>query len=113
MKRQIHPLLAVASVFFGVAATWFLLNIHGGIIKHTPPCAPIRGITVASVCAVTLLGAALGTAGRRGARGRNIWVLVAAFAILLNIGALSVWSYWLGTGTLLSYDKWCQKVGMP
>lgn len=113
MKLAIHPLLAVAGGFLGVAATFYLLNVHDGIIKHTPPCAPIRGITVASVCAMTLLGAALGIAGWRGAHGRNVWVLVAVFAILLNVGALSVWSYWLSTETLLPYGKWCYKVGMP
>jgi hypothetical protein len=104
--------LAVAGVFVGGAATWYLLGVYDGIIKHTPPCAPVRGVTVASVCAMTLLGAALGIAGWRGANGRNVWVLVAVVAILVNVGALSVWGYWLSAETLLPYEKWCAKVGM-
>lgn len=104
----------VASAILGAIAVYYLMDVHGGMLKHTPPCAPITGLAVIAVIALTGIGAALVMLGWWLARRRWLWLSVALLvATTLNVGALSVWGYWLGTGTLLSYDKWCQKVGMP
>lgn len=101
----------VASVITGAVVVSYLADVHSGIVKHTPPCAPITILTVLTVFALTGIGAALGATGAWQAPRR--WLPVALLALALNGGAISVWGYWLGTETLLPYDAWCRKVGMP
>lgn len=111
MNRGIFPILAVIGLLFGVMAWIDLRDVHSGIIKHTPPCAPVTMMRVAVVLALTGTGIAIGIVA--GMRRIKPWLPVALLAIVLNLGAIAVWSYWLGTETVLSYDKWTQKVGMP
>ena len=101
----------VASAIMGVVVVWYLMDVRSGFAKHTPPCAPITVQTVLAVFALTGIGVALGAMGVR--RVSRRWLPVALLALALHVGALSVWGYWLGKGTVLPYDKWCEKVGMP
>jgi hypothetical protein len=113
MKRFIHPALALLGVLFGVVAFLYLRDIHDGFIKHTPPCAPIRRSTVLIVFAFTAIGAGISVLGFLAARRRMLWFPVVLVAVFLNVAAFSTWGYWVGNKTLLPYDDWCRKVGMP
>jgi len=112
MKKLIHPALALLGALFGVLALLYLREIHGGIVKHTPPCAPICRSTVFIVFAFTALGATVSVVGFLAARRRKLWLPVMLLAVFLNLTALSIWGYWVGSKTLLPYNDWCKKIGM-
>jgi hypothetical protein len=113
MKRLMHPALAVIGIAFGVIALLYLKGVHGGIVKHSPACAPITEPIVLLVFAFSAGGAVLGVAGFLAARRRVLWLPVTLVACLLNISAFAMWGYWIGSKTLLPYDDWCTRVGMP
>jgi hypothetical protein len=108
-----HPAPALLGIAFGAIALLYLKDVHGGIVKHAPPCAPITGSTVLIVFAFTAVGIALGRVGFLETRRRKRWLPVALIAVLLNVAAFTTWGYWIGSKTLLPYDAWCKKVGMP
>ena len=113
MKKLIHPALALLGALFGVIALLSLKELHGWIVKHTPPCAPICRSTVLIVFAFTAIGVAISVVGFLAARRRRLWLPVVLLAVLLNVSALSIWGYWIASKTLLPYNDWCRKVGMP
>jgi hypothetical protein len=112
MKRLMHPALAVLGITFGVIALLYLKQVHGGIVKHSPPCAPITAPIVLLVFTFTASGAALGVVGLLAARRWLLWLPVALLAVLLNAAAFTTWGYWIGSKTLLPYHDWCTKLGM-
>jgi hypothetical protein len=111
MKRTLISLLVVIAVLCGIVAWLDIREVQAGIIKHTPPCAPVTTQRLLAVLAVTGTGIALGLVAS--VKRPRQWLSLALLAIVLNVGAFSVWGYWLSTETLLPYEKWCAKVGMP
>ena len=112
-RTVLTVVLVVGALLMGTVALLYLHDVWTGIVKHSPPCAPITSGTTLIVFLFTGLGTALSGLILFGARRRQRWIPAALLAVLLNATELCIWAYWIGSKTLLPYDEWCTKVGMP